>query len=447
MQTSFLGKLKGYFHSANQWFWQTSDRALEDAYEAVLRIKAIENEHFGGNKITLENSSEGANVFGYFQTELRNNLNTAKIRLAEFKTSRSLTNESVQKLLKVSETQAARGSNGSPRDRGAIALEKLRTIDEVLSRYTSQPKSKPSNNASKALIVSTPDVANSRQPTTIRSQPTVEEITSAETISDKASFLPRTIFGTLKRVQKELDPKTEEELVKNFRVSKYKTIISLRFILLAVLIPLLTLQISKGFFIGPVVDKIKTQETFQVFLNVDMEEEAFEDLEKFERSLRFSMLAGHTPKISEEEMEIKLKEKAEELEEEYRDKSADAIKNVFADLVSFIAFGFVIVTSQREIIVLKSFMDDLVYGLSDSAKAFIIILFTDIFVGFHSPHGWEVILEGISRHLGLPENRDFIFLFIATFPVILDTIFKYWIFRYLNRISPSAVATYRSMNE
>jgi hypothetical protein len=115
--------------------------------------------------------------------------------------------------------------------------------------------------------------------------------------------------------------------------------------------------------------------------------------------------------------------------------------------MSLFAFGFVIANSQREITVLKSFMDNIVYGLSDSAKAFIIILLTDIFVGFHSPHGWEVILEGISRHLGLPENRQFIFLFIATFPVILDTVFKYWIFRYLNRISPSAVATYRNMNE
>jgi hypothetical protein len=92
-------------------------------------------------------------------------------------------------------------------------------------------------------------------------------------------------------------------------------------------------------------------------------------------------------------------------------------------------------------------MDQLIYGLSDSAKAFVIILFTDIFVGFHSPHGWEILLEGVSRHFGLPANRDFIFLFIATFPVILDTIFKYWIFRYLNRVSPSAVATYKTMNE
>jgi hypothetical protein len=70
-----------------------------------------------------------------------------------------------------------------------------------------------------------------------------------------------------------------------------------------------------------------------------------------------------------------------------------------------------------------------------------------MFVGFHSPHGWEVVLEGIASHLGLPANRNLIFLFIATFPVILDAMFKFWVFRYLSMLSPSAVATYRNMNE
>ena len=80
-------------------------------------------------------------------------------------------------------------------------------------------------------------------------------------------------------------------------------------------------------------------------------------------------------------------------------------------------------------------------------KAFLIILCTDMFVGFHSPHGWEIVIEGLLNHFGLPESKQFILLFIATFPVILDTVFKYWIFRYLNQLSPSTVATYRSMNE
>jgi hypothetical protein len=142
-----------------------------------------------------------------------------------------------------------------------------------------------------------------------------------------------------------------------------------------------------------------------------------------------------------------VREKATDIEEDYRTRSADAIKNVFSDIIAAAMFGLLLVTRKREVAALKGFMDEIVYGLSDSAKAFIIILFTDMFVGFHSPHGWEVILEGLSRHLGFAANREFIFLFIATFPVILDTVFKYWIFRYLNRISPSAVATYKNMNE
>ena len=120
---------------------------------------------------------------------------------------------------------------------------------------------------------------------------------------------------------------------------------------------------------------------------------------------------------------------------------------MFADILAAGAFALLLITRKQDVANLKAFIDEIVYGLSDSAKAFIIILFTDIFVGFHSPHGWEVLLEGLSRHFGFPANRDFIFLFIATFPVILDTIFKYWIFRYLNRISPSSVATYKNMNE
>ena len=184
-----------------------------------------------------------------------------------------------------------------------------------------------------------------------------------------------------------------------------------------------------------------------IFLNSEMEEKALVEMQRFEEKLRFENLMNGITEILPARREVEMKKKVSELVEEFRAESANAIKNIFADILSVGAFIWLIVVSKRDIAVLKDFIDQIVYGLSDSAKAFIIILFTDIFVGFHSPHGWEVLLTGVSRHLGLPENHDFTFLFIATFPVILDTIFKYWIFRYLNKISPSAVATYRTMNE
>lgn len=103
--------------------------------------------------------------------------------------------------------------------------------------------------------------------------------------------------------------------------------------------------------------------------------------------------------------------------------------------------------NNRGMVAVQTLLNEIIYGLSDRAKAFILILFTDIFVGFHPPHAWEVILETLASHLGIPADRNAIFLFIATFPVILDSTFKYWIFRYLNQISPSAVATLKNMNE
>lgn len=268
------------------------------------------------------------------------------------------------------------------------------------------------------------------------------------TAKSSTSVLPRSLLRTLNRIQQELRPESEVEIIENYRKSKIKTLISIRFVLLLILIPLLTQQISKNFVVGPLVDRIFTHpEERPIFLNVNMEEEALIELQHYEERLKFQMLIGQAPSLTPEEVDEKLQEKAKELAEEYKAEGSNAIKNVFADIIAVFMFCFVMVYNRQEVDILKSFMGDLIYGLSDSAKAFIIILSTDMFVGFHSPHGWEVILENTARHFGLPENRDFNFLFIATFPVILDAVFKYWIFRYLNRSSPSAVSTYKTMNE
>jgi hypothetical protein len=238
--------------------------------------------------------------------------------------------------------------------------------------------------------------------------------------------------------------------VQTFRFSKAKTLISIRLILLLIIVPLLTQQISKAFVVGPIVDRLWQPEQVGIFLNHDLEQEAMREFNSFRERLEFDRLLGIAPEASLSEdtgADILLREKAQEIAEIYSKLSARAVKNVFADLMSVGAFAIVLLTNRRGLETLKSFIDETVYGLSDSAKAFIIILLTDIFVGFHSPHGWEVLLESFAKHFGLPPSRDFNFLFIATFPVILDTVFKYWIFRYLNRISPSAVATYKNMNE
>ena len=450
MENSVFIQIKGYLRQANEWFYQTPDRSLEQAYKAVLMIKAIEDEHFGGDKISINSNEYGNNLSSYFQSDLKKYLNIARFRLAEFKASRYFANLYEENFIN-KKNNGNDFSSRQSREATSIVIDKLKFIDEVLARYTSHKERESSYSLvpiPKVNVVNLDEEILEHKGVTYQPISSNEStIGDVETATNKTGVLPRSIMRTFKRLQRELDPQAEEEVIKNFRNSKIKTVISVKFILLLIIVPLLTQQVSKALVISPIVDHFKGEQKTEIFLNIDLEEEAFEELERFEKELKFKTLIGLAPEMSPKEVEERLKGKADKIKEEYQDRSTNAVKNVLADALSLVAFATVIFTSKKDILALKSFIDEIVYGLSDSAKAFIIILFTDIFVGYHSPHGWEVILESISRHLGLPENRQFNFLFIATFPVILDTIFKYWIFRYLNRISPSAVATYRNMNE
>ena len=139
--------------------------------------------------------------------------------------------------------------------------------------------------------------------------------------------------------------------------------------------------------------------------------------------------------------------KSLEIANAYNKQSILALTNLIGDFVSFSTLWLLFVFMKPQIIILKSFLTESIYSLSDTTKSFLLILGMDLLVGFHSPRGWEIALEVVLRHLGLPENENFILLFVALFPVFLDTVFKYWIFRYLNKISPSTVVTYHNMLE
>lgn len=146
-------------------------------------------------------------------------------------------------------------------------------------------------------------------------------------------------------------------------------------------------------------------------------------------------------------VESKLQKKSIDITTYYNQRSIDSLTNFFVDLSTFWIFGLLLITLKTDIIILKSFLLESIYSLSDTTKSFLLILSTDLLVGFHSPRGWELFLDSVLNHFGLPHNESFIFLFVATFPVLLDTFFKYWIFRYLSRISPSTVVTYHAMIE
>lgn len=258
--------------------------------------------------------------------------------------------------------------------------------------------------------------------------------------------LPRSLLGVFDSVRRQLDPASEESVVAGFRRRRDSTLVSLRILLLLVLVPLLIQQVSGTYLIAPALEHFSPQLSFLSESKPQLEERAVEQLRVYKEELEFeALLKGEDPPSSEQLVQ-KLTQRAAELKQDADQESVRALRNVLSDFAGLIAFVVLCLVSRKQLRVLRGFLDEAIYGLSDSAKAFAIILFTDIFVGYHSPEGWTVLLQGVAHHLGLPAQENFIMLFIATFPVILATIFKYWIFRYLNRVSPSSVATLKGMN-
>jgi hypothetical protein len=268
-----------------------------------------------------------------------------------------------------------------------------------------------------------------------------------KSVFEKTGLIPRSIIKIAENFKNQLDPTREQNVIEQIRVSRYQTISSVKYLTSLLIIPTLVNLLLKLFIFGPFINYWWQKQNFDVFLNSSQQIRAFEELQSYEEQLRFEILIGKQENLSVKTINTKIKNKANELAKQYNEESKSALINILCDTLSLATFVSLILNNQKQFSILQSVANEILYGLSDTAKSFFIILFTDIFVGYHSSHGWEILLETLLRHFGLPENREFIFIFIATFPVLLDTIFKYWIFRYLNRVSPSAVATYKTMNE
>nr|YP_008081818.1 Chloroplast envelope protein [Cymbidium tracyanum]YP_010263198.1 chloroplast envelope protein [Cymbidium gaoligongense]YP_010528322.1 Chloroplast envelope protein [Cymbidium iridioides]WEV85727.1 Chloroplast envelope protein [Cymbidium lowianum]AGK25657.1 Chloroplast envelope protein [Cymbidium tracyanum]QXE44627.1 chloroplast envelope membrane protein [Cymbidium iridioides]UIX53469.1 chloroplast envelope protein [Cymbidium gaoligongense]UQS81375.1 Chloroplast envelope protein [Cymbidium len=123
------------------------------------------------------------------------------------------------------------------------------------------------------------------------------------------------------------------------------------------------------------------------------------------------------------------------------------ILHLSTNLICFAILSGYFFLGNEELFILNSWIQEFLYNLSDTIKAFSILLVTDLWIGFHSTHGWELMIGSIYNDFGLAQNDQIISGLVSTFPVILDTIVKYWIFHFLNRVSPSLVVIYHSMNE
>ena len=149
----------------------------------------------------------------------------------------------------------------------------------------------------------------------------------------------------------------------------------------------------------------------------------------------------------EPHLRIRIHSETIQLIKMYNENCMDIILHFSTNIICFLILSGYSILGNKELILLNSWFQEFLYNLSDTIKAFCILLLTDLCIGFHSPHGWELMIGSIYKDFGFAHNEQLISGLVSTFPVILDTILKYWIFRYLNRVSPSLVVIYHSMND
>lgn len=314
-------------------------------------------------------------------------------------------------------------------------------------------------------------------------------------------LIPRSIPRTIERFIDELNLTAEDRYIQEFQLSRQQIWTSFKALLIFIFVPIILTHLIKGILLEPMISYSWNKYNSDFFLNQQQEKKALNELKNFEDKIYFEQLVQFLNKsdellgknviknsinneiineitdckqddlickndfpnsILENNTDIINNKKFENIEflqnkkieaemlliaKTYNQQSITLLCNLIGDFFTVGILIILINIYRREISILKAFLSEILYSLGDTTKSFFIILLTDLLVGFHSPKGWEIFIQSLLDHFALPQNEDFVFLCVATFPVLLDTAFKYWIFRYLNRLSPSTVVTYHKMIE
>ena len=302
--------------------------------------------------------------------------------------------------------------------------------------------------------------------------------------SVEKSILPGSFFKAFDRVKRNLSDSYvdyEKDIVEELRQSRQRINKALRYIIILVLTVITVQFASKTFIFSPMINSLIDSKDMTVKFSPAIEERAFNELRMAKEKIEFDYMiksalreeASHSNNSGTSESEVKSKIKPENSPEsaqsespnpkeeveillqresikvlkKYKEESLNGVKNLLADITASFVFYLFWISGRQDLITIKAFLDEFLYSLNDNAKAFLIIIATDTFVGFHSSEGWDALLTIIFQHFGLPENKILSQSFISTVPVFLDGLFKFWIFQYLTQASPATATIYREMNE
>jgi hypothetical protein len=264
---------------------------------------------------------------------------------------------------------------------------------------------------------------------------------------DSIGLVPRSIIRTISRFTAELRGQSASLVISEFRLAKYQAIASLQYLGCLIFLPWVVSSLSKKLFFEVFAENWWNTSNIHFFLCISQQEKALEELKNLEELLWLETIMTNNKAIKNNELITQIREVSMKLADKYNHDSINTIIHPFTDLVAILTIGLLLIFGKKRLIIFNSWAQEVFHSLSDTMKALLIVFLADLCIGFHSRHGWEVLTRLFLEHLGFLHSKHLISCFTSIAPVMFHTLFKYWVFRDLSRISPSIVANYDAMNE
>eukprot|EP00252_Welwitschia_mirabilis_P012728 TRINITY_DN28136_c0_g1_i1.p1 TRINITY_DN28136_c0_g1~~TRINITY_DN28136_c0_g1_i1.p1 ORF type:complete len:396 (-),score=78.13 TRINITY_DN28136_c0_g1_i1:131-1318(-) len=240
----------------------------------------------------------------------------------------------------------------------------------------------------------------------------------------------------------------EEDVKYEDEVFQYATQTTAKFMALLIIVPWAVGFVVHDYVLLPFLNRYVEHVPFAAQMLDVKKQQKLQIMDAIKREklrLHFEAEIRQIPELTEDELWEHSKCKAKELREELRLENRKAFANIWSDMIVGITAVFVYFLNPSKVEVMKFTGSRILKGISDTGKAFLLILVTDIFLGYHSESGWHTLIEMLLEHYGLIIDDAAITVFICTVPVTIDVCFKLWVFKYLPRLSPSTAATFHEM--
>ena len=100
-------------------------------------------------------------------------------------------------------------------------------------------------------------------------------------------------------------------------------------------------------------------------------------------------------------MQHTLKHRAKEFEHEKQHEMRVGVVNLISDSITLVTFLIVLAKRNEGRRILTNTIGRVSQGMSQTGKAFILILVADVLMGYHSEEGWTAGIELLCEHYGV----------------------------------------------